>query len=383
MSGEYNHMEELGLTHDKQFICSCKGFIDPGNSTRGLCERFIPNGGKFYDLVSRYNNISAHLLNRDDGRYKDAVRCVAPFLKAFGATDYGLYAQAKKDLTLMPESGRVMRYLINMLPTFVNTTAYEHYAMALCEALAIPRAVVDCTEVEMDSYDLGRQEARTLREFASEISSLRLSSMEYKLNVQVRLPRDDVELVERLDGIFRERLPSMNVSKLMRDVKTMGTDEKAYCLLETSKRNQIDLEGTAYVGGDLTDYQAMDVVRDSSGLSLSFNGSDFAVRGSNVAVMSRDCTVAAVLVHAFYNEGIEAVFDLAENWNRDHLRTARFPDRHLMEAMLASNPKKLPEVHIVSRRNVDEIALKSERYRKNLMQSALHSNFGIRTPAYS
>ncbi|MDR3283219.1 MAG: hypothetical protein LBS92_06420 [Candidatus Methanoplasma sp.] len=383
MNGEYNHMEELGFTLDKQFVCSCKGFIDPGNSTRGLCERYVPNGGKFYDLISRYDNISAHLLNRDDGRYGNTARYIAPFLKAFGATDYGLYSQAKIGMTLMPESGRVMRYLNDLLPTFVNTTAYEHYVMAMCEALKIPRTSVDCTEVSMDGHDLGRQEARAIREFASEINSLRLSSAEYKLDVHVRLPREDVEMVERLDTIFRERLPSMDAARLMKDVRTVSTEEKAYCLLETRKRTQVDLEGTAYVGGDMTDYQAMDLVRDSSGLSLSFNGSDFAVRGCNVAVMSRDCTVAAVLVHAFYNEGIEAVFDLAENWGREHLETARFPDRHLMDAMLASNPKKLPEVHMVSRRNVEEIAQKSAKYRKSLMQSALHSNFGVRTPAYS
>jgi predicted HAD superfamily phosphohydrolase len=101
---------------------------------------------------------------------------------------------------------------------------------------------------------------------------------------------------------------------------------------------------------------------------MSFNGCDFAVRKSNVAVMSRDCTVAAVLVQEFYNEGIEAVFDLIENWDRETLKKKDFPDPYLMSAMLESNPKKLPEVHIVNRDNMDEIAKKSDRYRKKILR---------------
>jgi energy-converting hydrogenase A subunit R len=117
----------------------------------------------------------------------------------------------------------------------------------------------------------------------------------------------------------------------------------------------------------MIDYQAMDLVCDSGGLAMSFNGSEFAVHGCNIAVLSRDCTVAAVLVQEFYNEGIEAVFDLVGNWNRETLKKADCPDRCLMDAMIAANPKKLPEVYIINNSNVKDIAEKSNAYRKKLL----------------
>ena len=111
----------------------------------------------------------------------------------------------------------------------------------------------------------------------------------------------------------------------------------------------------------------MELVNESGGLALSFNGEDFAVRGSNVAVLSNDCTVAAVILQAFYNEGIEAVLELAGSWDRRSLKELDFPDRYLMDAMLAANPKKLPEVYAIDRKNVDEISKKSAAYRRKML----------------
>ncbi len=121
-----------------------------------------------------------------------------------------------------------------------------------------------------------------------------------------------------------------------------------------------------YVGSEVTDYQCLDLVRDGGGVAVSFNGSEFAVRGSNIAILSKDSTVVAVFAAMFYDRGIEAILDLAENWNRDHLKRCDFPDRALLDRMLAAHPRKLPEVYIVDRDNVDEVAARSDAYRKKM-----------------
>ncbi|MDR2846196.1 MAG: hypothetical protein LBV63_02830 [Candidatus Methanoplasma sp.] len=367
---EFNPMEEMGFVHDKQLVCSCRGFLEMDNSARGLCERFISNGGKFYDLVTRYEDIIEYVLNRDTGRSGNTMRLITPFLKAFGATDYGMFSYSRDTLRTMPESKRVMGYLMSMMPTFLTTTAYEHSVMCLCDALDVPRGIVDCTEVNMDGFDFSRQEARTLRDFVTEINSLRLPNREYEINVPTNLDMSEIAMVRTFDEIVLKKMDNFEAVKMMRNMKSVGTNDKALYLLDIRKRTQIDLDGTAYIGGDITDYQALDLVRDMSGLSMSFNGSDFAVRGCNIAVMSRDCTVAAVLVQSFYNEGIESVLELVHNWNRESLSKIDFPDRYLMDTMLAANPKKLPEVYAVDRHNVDEIAKKSDKYRKNLLRTA-------------
>jgi predicted HAD superfamily phosphohydrolase len=366
---EFNPMEELGFIHDKQLVCSSRGFLEMNNNARDLCERFISNGGKFYDMVTRYEDVIEYILNRDTGRSGNLMRLITPFLKAFGATDYGMFAYSRDTLRTMPESKRVVGYLMSTLPTFFTTTAYEHDVMCLCDALDIPRGIVDCTEIAMDTYEFSKQEARTMRDFVSEINSLRLPTREYEINVPTSLDMTEMAMVRTFDEILMKKMGDFESTKMMRNMKSVGTNDKALYLLDIRKRTQIDLDGTAYIGGDITDYQALDLVRDMSGLAMSFNGSDFAVRGCNIAVLSRDCTVAAVLVQSFYNEGIESVLELVENWDRESLSKMDFPDPYLMNAMLAANPKKLPEVYAVNRHNVDEIAKKSDKYRKNLLRT--------------
>lgn len=364
----YDPMEELGFIHDKQLICSCIGFLQTNNSTRDICTKYIRDGDRFYDLVSRYEEIVSYVLNRD-GRSGNVMREIPPFLKAFGATDYGVLQTCKESLRLMPQAEHVMNYLTDTLPTFVLTTQYEHQVLALSDALDLPVSVFKNSTLCLDDYDMKRPEGRSIREYAGTITALRMPRNIYRLNTPVAMDADDSKMITILDNIMDSKLKNTESGSLMDASLPLGSNEKAYSLLDIRKRTMIDFDGTAYIGGDMNDYQAMDLVRDGSGLALSFNGSEFAVHGCNVAVMSRDCTAAAVLVAEFYNEGIEAVFDLISNWDRETLRKRDCPDRRLMNAMLAANPRKLPEAHIVDQDNVTEIAEKSDKYRTKLLLS--------------
>ena len=147
----------------------------------------------------------------------------------------------------------------------------------------------------------------------------------------------------------------------------MTSHKKAYQLLDIRRQTNIDLDSTFYLGSDNTDFQSLDLVRDAGGVSVAFNGTDFAVRGSTIAILSKDSTVGAVFAEQFFSRGIESVLDLARNWDRKYLKEAEFPDRNLVDAMLAAHPRKLPEVYIVDRKNVDEIAARSAEYRKKVL----------------
>jgi len=367
---EYDPLSEVGLSHDKQLIFGCTGFLQYNNSSRDLCGRYVPKGDKFYDIISRYDDIVAFVLNRSDGRSGNITKIMAPFLKAFGITDFAAMKFSGESMKLMPESKRVVKHLMNTLPTFVTTSTYEHNVLNICSELDIPRALVDCTELSFDDYDdsMRREDAKALRDMANKITNLKLPSHRYELNVPTRIPPDEVEMITTMDDIVNTKMKRLSFADSTKSVRTVGANEKAYFLIDLRKKTQIDFDGTAYIGGDITDIHALDTIKDRGGLAMSFNGCDFAVRESNIAVISRDCTPAAVLVQEFYNEGIEAVFDLVENWNMETLKKKDFPDPYLMKAMLASNPKKLPEVHIVNKNNVNDIAKKSDNYRKKLLR---------------
>lgn len=364
---EFDTLDDLGFINDKQFVCSCWGFLTRNNGTRDICERFVRNGGHFFDVISRYDSLCAYVLNRDESRSGSTMKIIAPFLKAFGATDMLLHSTSAESLDLMPGSGQVMRYALNVMPTFITTGLYEHDVMNICNGLDIPMGNISYTELGLDGNEMTRQESRSLRDAAAEIASLRIPKTEYRLNVPMELDPYDVKILKKLDEVTADMIPMQSSGSIMRSMASIGSNEKAYTLLEIRRKTSIDLDGTVYIGSDTSDYQAMELVNESGGLALSFNGEDFAVRGSNVAVLSNDCTVAAVLLQAFYDRGIEAVLELAQNWDRESLKALEFPDRHLMDSMLAANPKKLPEVYAVNRKNVNEIAEKSSEYRKKIL----------------
>ena len=80
---EFDTLDDLGFINDKQFVCSCWGFLTRNNGTRDICERFIGDGGHFFDIISRYDSLCAYVLDREDGRTGNTMKMIAPFLKAF------------------------------------------------------------------------------------------------------------------------------------------------------------------------------------------------------------------------------------------------------------------------------------------------------------
>ncbi len=367
MPGEFDPVEEMGLFPDRIFVTNLRGFLIMNNYVRDLCARFIRNGAHLYDVLVRYDELTAYVLGREEATAGDSLKWVVPFLKANGATDHLVNRFGREDMRLMPGAGEAIRYITNLMPSFINTSMYEHGTMEAADALGNPLCDFLGSKMDLDHVQFGRAEARKVREMCEEISSLRIPKVEYELNVPMEVDEADVRIIKTLDTILRERIPELSAMSLMESVTAVTSHKKAYQLLDIRRQTNIDLDATLYIGGDNTDFQAMDLVRDSGGVSIAFNGTDFAVRGSTVAILSKDATVGAVFAGQFYSRGIEAVLELANNWDRKYIKEAEFPDENVVDRMLAAHPRKLPEVYVVDRRNVDEVAARSAQYRKKLL----------------
>ena len=363
---EYNPMEELGLTEEKQLIMSCDGILTSNDYARDLCARSIRNGARFFDAVSRYEDLTTYALEREEGKSHQTMKMIVPFLKAFGMTDHFAYEFAKENLKPTPGSSDTLSYLRRLLPTFIATGSYEHHMMALCDALDFPLENITCTRAEFDSVENDRMEDRRLRELANKISSMRLPKTLYTVTESDYLDEDDAALVNELDAIFNDELPKMEAWKAYKDLLAIGSNEKAYALLEIRRKTEIEFNSTAFIGSGINDFQALDLIRDSEGLAISYNGSEYAVRGCNIAVMSSNTIVLDVLIGEFYNEGIQAVYDMVDNWNVDYLRNCKCSDRNLMDRMLSTFPRKLPVVKRVGRRNVKSVIEESDAYRRKI-----------------
>lgn len=367
MPGEFDPVEELGLFPDRIFVTNLSGFVLKNNTLRDVCARFIRNGAHFYDVVARYDALTAYVLGREEATAGNTVKWVIPFLKANGATDYAIRQCYAETIQMMPGAVDALGFTSRLFPAFISSSIYEHGWMHIDESINAPLFDVFCSKMDLDHTDFGRADSRRIREMGSRISALRVPKTVYELNVPMEVDEADVRIIRTMDEILQEQIPDTPAMALMESLNVITSHRKAYHLLDIRKTTNIDLDCTMYIGGEDTDYQCLDLVRDAGGVAMSFNGTDFAVRGANIAVLSKDATVGAVFASLFNDRGIEAILDLASNWNRDYLKKCEFPDRSLLDRMLAAHPRKLPEVYAVNRSNVDEIAAKSAEFRKKLM----------------
>lgn len=368
VSGEFDPTNDLGLFPDKSFVASCHGFLLRNDPVKDLCERYIDKGRNFLKVLRRYDDLTAYILGREEAVAGNSVKWAVPFLKAFGATDNGIYTWCRDHMDLVPGSCQAMRYITNLMPSALLASEYEHAIMPLNDALEAPDCNIECTALSMDSATFGRSDSRRLRELAAEISSLKVPSVKYEIDVPMEVDEADVRIITTLDNIFQEEIPGISCAmSLMESIDPLNSFKKGYSLVNLRKETNIDFDSTVFVGSDHTDFQSLDLVRDQNGLAIAFNGEEFAVRGCNVCVNSNDSTVVAVLTQEFFNGGIQSVTDLVNNWNRQYLKKADMPDRHLMDCMLKAHPRKLPEVHMVDKHNVEEISKTSETYRSKIM----------------
>lgn len=373
---EYSPMDEIGLSEDRQFICNCHGLIAMNDSTRNLCKKFIRHGDRVFDILSRYEDITLYPVKAaKEGAARRMMDIVIPMLKVSGATDHSAYEFCRNDLRLMPGADKMLRYLHGLLPCYVNTSAFEHHMMSVSDSTGFPMSNINCSQVSFDTMEINREESKEIREMISRISSMRPSDLPDGLFEvgSYNIP-EGWDTVKELDGMLLGRLSDMDFHDENFGA-TVDANEKSYALLEIRRQSNIDFNTTMYVGGSPSDHQALGMVKDGDGLAVSFNGSEKAVKNSNVAIMSSDSIVISVLTAEFYNEGMEAVFDLIDNWDREYIRTKEGPDRHLLDTLLERFPKKLPEVISVNRRNVDEVAERSAAYRRKFYSSDNHTKF--------
>ena len=155
-----------------------KRYCGKNDAVRDLCDRFIRNGGHFYDVLRRYDELTAYVLGREEATGASCIKWAIPFLKAFGATDHLMHQYSKETMELMPNAARTMNYISKILPTFITSSMYEHTMMEVMESLDAPLCETFCSKAEMDQADFGRAESRKIREMAQEVASLRIPKAE-------------------------------------------------------------------------------------------------------------------------------------------------------------------------------------------------------------
>ena len=354
----------------KIVISDCEGPISKNDNAYELSAHFIPNGDKLFANISKYDDVLADVFHKPDYSAGSTLRLILPFFKTYDVTDKQMEDFSAQNILLIPNTKDTLSYIKDSAEVFIVSTSYEHYIKALCRAIDFPYQNTYCTKVSLDKYDISQQEKERLKEIAQEIAQMHLIDIPQSARTIANFSQADQAAIRRLDEVFWNEIPKMSVGKLLIDVVTVGGEQKAEAVRDIVKRLGSRVANVMYVGDSITDVEAFKLVRESGGLTVSFNGNSYAVRNAEVAVMSEGNLVTAVLADRFCRLGRDQTVKALSYWCRSAVEQSGV-NIALLKQLYSLYPGALPHVEVVTARNTEALIQESCEFRKNVRGVAI------------
>lgn len=329
----------------KFFVSDCEGPISINDNAFELSNHFIDDGDKFFEIVSRYDDVLADVLKRQGYNAGGTLKLILPFLKAYGATNGNIIDFSTKNVHLLPGAIETLKFINSIMPSFIVSTSYYHYIMAVCNKTGFPIDNTYSTKLDMDNVDINPEEIDIIKE--------------YKANI-VRDPQ-----FELLDKIFWKELPKLKIASIMDTVKPIGGEGKKDAVLDIISKYHLKAQDLFYIGDSITDVQPLKFANDNGGIAVSFNGNEYAIEEAEIAVIANNTTITSVMAEIFNKYGTDNVFEFVKDYTNDpeYALKSRFVDQKLADNILSS---KLPHVEMITCNNIDAIIEKSSEIRRDL-----------------
>lgn len=352
------------------FISDCEGPISKNDNAFETTEHFVPNGDKLFTIISKYDDALADVLKRPGYKVGNTLKLVLPFLKAYDVTDQRMREFSAQSLILISNSKYTLQHVRTIAHAFIVSTSYEHYIKALCQALGFPYENTYCTRLSIDKYGITKKEKTRLKELASEIAQMSIIQIPPNAKSLGDFSEKDQKTIRRLDEIFWKEIVNMESGKIFSEITPIGGSEKAQAVKDAAEKLGIELADVMYVGDSITDAEAFRLVKENGGLTVSFNGNQYAIKNAEVAVLSENSIVTAVIADVFSRLGKQQAISLVENWSCEALRKSPV-SQTLLNRLFELYPTELPKVKIITSENMEFLAKESSEFRKKVRGEAI------------
>jgi len=351
------------------FITDCEGPISKNDNAFELTSQFIPDGDRLFTLISRYDDVLADVVKKQGYKAGDTLRLILPFLKAYGATNDKMRVYSSENILLVPGADETLRFVRDTMLAFIVSTSYEHYISTLCDAVGFPKENAYCTKLDIDRYELEEKEVERIKMLREKMSKMPMIEMPVDAKSLDELPPESQATVKRLDEIFWEDILRMKSGRMLIDVNPVGGYEKANAVKEITEKFNADLSNVIYIGDSITDVDPFQLVRSGGGLTISFNGNQYAIREAEIAVLSHHTVVISILTEIFKKFGKEYVIRSAENWTHSSLKGLCSP--FLLDCLKMLYPEKAPHVERITLDNMERLIWESIAFRKTVRGEAI------------
>jgi len=328
----------------KFFVSDCEGPISVNDNAFELAGHFIENGEKFFQIVSHYDDVLADEIKRPDYTAGSTLKLILPFLKAFGATNQNMKEFSRENVLLIPGARATLSLVKQIMPSYIVSTSYKPYIQALCDLTGFPFDQCYCTRLDLDRYVMDDEDIKKLKEFTSSI----VSEPEF----------------DNLENIFWEEIPQMNIGSIIDEVKTVGGEAKKEAVLDIMVKNSFQGHNLMYVGDSITDVEPLNFAREEGGVSVSFNGNEFALENASIAVIADNTTVTSVIADLFNRYNRRVVLEFVASFEKDPEKTVEdLPvDPQLALKLSETNTR----MELITKDNFGELKEDSCKFRKEV-----------------
>jgi energy-converting hydrogenase A subunit R len=352
------------------FISDCEGPISKNDNAFELANHYIPDGNRLFMLISKYDDVLADIVKRPGYKAGDTLKLILPFLKAYRVTNQAITDYSSKNVLLVPGAKEMLQFVRNLMPSFIVSTSYEQYMRALCDLVDFSFKNVQCTRLNLDKYKITEKEISQIKRLREKMVTMQIPEIPMGAESLKDFPKEPQDTVNKLDEIFWKELSQMQVGATFREVNPVGGDEKAEAVENISAQLKTSMHNVMYVGDSITDVSAFKLVREKGGLTVSFNGNAYAVREAEIAVLSENAIVTAVLADAFQRFDKKGVMRLVQEWSPSTLdKFGLTPSLKKRVFELCKN--RLPRVEVVTSQNRDRLMEESASFRKRVRGEAV------------
>jgi len=263
------------------------------------------NNYEFFRRLSQYDDYLAYVAKKEDYEAGDTLRLLAPFLVAADVTTEELHELSERIAAFVPDAFDAMQWLLKRYTPVVISTSYSAYLERTAGMLGVSEHLHG-TLFTPEKYSMDREERRWLLEQVEVIASLPQIEVEGS-----EISDDAREAVEYLDRLFWGEMPKRSAGAVLNDVRAVGGERKLEIVKDYAFRHRISGDRLIVIGDSISDHAMLQWVREVGGIAVSFNGNEYALRHSNLFVISETAWAEAAVVDLFFEQGRDAVVELA------------------------------------------------------------------------
>ena len=339
----------------ERLICfDLEGPLSPQDNAYEVMS-LIDGGDRIFEVLSRYDDIVT-LEKRTGYEPGDTLALIVPFLL--------LHDICEKDIKQVSDRAKIVDGAFEMIAKLkeegwhvhIISTSYEQHAKNIGKKLGVSEQNISCTKLDLHSLK------KNIKNKLSIVEDVEHDIIRLSQNGEIG---DEIGIVKRLDDFFYNELK--DTFDVFSNVRVMGGQRKVEAMLKIADMYKKSPGGITVVGDSITDYKMLKKVKEAGGISVVFNGNEYAAPYANIGLASMDMRVLSFITQFEDNKD---AFEFVRAWELKRDAFIKNPDKisgasvDIKKLLSGYEEKNFPYLHYLGDNpNIEEVVKTHKMFR--------------------